>query len=112
MKNTGIVRQGDVILIPTSLSAEGEEVKDPRGLVLAEGETSGHYHVVAGLGHKLFQRSANMAERILVVNKGGGSLKVKGDEARHDEIKISEGTYLVRVQRSWTSENASRQVAD
>jgi len=106
-----LVRQGDVILIPTTEALPNELApKDARGLVLAEGESSGHFHAVIGRGHKLFMRAGT--ERMLFVGGRGGTLRVLGDESRHEPIRVAPGKYLVRVQRSWTSENASRQVAD
>lgn len=115
-KTAGISRQGDVILIPTTDEPNGKPApKDPRGLVLAEGDTSGHFHAVFGRGHKLYQR-ATAGERMLVVARGGAELRVVGGGAggvdRHTPVSLAPGKYLVRVQRSWTSENASRQVQD
>jgi len=112
----GIQRQGDVILIPTTEKPSGDQVpRDPRGLVLAEGETSGHHHQVFGSGHKLFQRAA-AGERMLVVVGKGADLRVVGGGGggvdRHTHVSLAPGRYLVRVQRAWTSENASRQVQD
>jgi hypothetical protein len=113
----GIVRQGDVILIPTDDTAEGltEATADARGLVLAEGETSGHHHQVFGAGHKLFNRAA-AGERMLTIGLGGADLRVVGGGAggvdRHTPIALKSGNYLVRVQRTWTSANASRAVQD
>jgi len=115
-KTTGLVRQGDVILIPTTEEpSETLAPKDARGLVLAEGETSGHFHAVFGRGCKLFARSA-ANERMLIVARGGAEVRVVGGGSagvdRHTPISLAPGKYLVRVQRSWTSANASRQVQD
>lgn len=104
------IRQGDVILIPTRETTHGEQVKDPRGVVLAEGESSGHHHAIVGRGHKLFERAGS--ERFLYVGGSGATLRVLGDESRHEPVKVPPGSYLVRVQRSWSSESASRQVQD
>lgn len=113
-KKTNLVRQGDVILIRTE-AKPGEIVpKDRRGLVLAEGEHSGHHHAVVGRGCKLYQRAGS--ERLLVVGKAGAELRVigggSGGVERHTPISLGPGKYLVRVQRSWSSEQASRQVSD
>lgn len=110
------LRQGDVILIPTQDTQHGDEAPaDPRGLVLAEGETSGHHHQVFGGGCKLFRRSA-AGERMLIVGRAGAEVRVVGGGSggvdRHTPISLAPGRYLVRVQRSWTSEHASRQVSD
>jgi len=104
------IRQGDVLLIPTTEESGEPAPADKRGLVLAEGERSGHWHAVIGSGHKLFQRAGT--ERMLQVVGRGATLKVIGDESRHAPITVPPGRWLVRVQRAWTSENASRQVID
>lgn len=113
-------RQGDVLMIPVKKSAavkeaDIEQLTDARGVVLAEGETSGHHHQVFGGGAKLFRFKDGRNDRLLTITGdadvrvvGGGS----GGVDRHTPISLKEGQYLVRVQRSWTSENASRQVED
>lgn len=121
MKYEKMVRQGDVLLV--RLDKEDPELdevpKDERGIVLAEGETSGHYHQVFGTGVKLFRyRGAESAARVLVVAREGAELRVVGGDsggvARHLPIPIAPGKWEVRIQRSWTAgdEERSRQVAD
>ena len=112
-----MVRQGDVLLIATTETGDEPEKKDPRGVVLAEGETSGYYHAVFGRGAKLMRfRDTARQERVLVVGKGGAEVRVVGGGAggvdRHTPIRLEHGRYLQRVQRAWTSENYSRQVED
>lgn len=112
-----IVRQGDVILIRTNEAAPDTRApNDARGIVLAEGESSGHYHRVFGRGCKLFMRSA-ASERMLVVGRSGAELRVVGGGAggvdRHTPIALAPGRYLVRTQRAWDSSHAqARAVAD
>ena len=116
---TGIKRQGDVILIPTR-PAKVVDIepapKDSRGVVLAEGETSGHHHGVVGRGCKLFLFSDGRADRLLTVGKAGAEVRVVGGGSggvdRHTPISLKPGNYVVRIQRSWTSASASRQVQD
>jgi len=112
---TKLVRQGDVLLLRTDRTGDEPAPKDPRGLVLAEGETSGHYHAVLGRGAKLMQFRAT-GERVLVVGKAGAEVRVIGGGSggidRHTPISLSPGNYEVRIQRAWTSENISRQVQD
>ena len=110
-------RQGDVLLIATSEVGDEPEKKDPRGIVLAEGETSGHHHAVFGRGAKLMRfRDAARQERVVIVGKGGAEVRVVGGGSggvdRHTPIRLEPGRYLQRVQRSWTSENYSRAVED
>jgi hypothetical protein len=118
MSKNLLIRQGDVLLIPTDFADSADwqpEPKDPRGLVLAEGETSGHHHQLFGRGHKLF-RFRDTQQRVLIVGRSGGELRVVGGGTggvdRHTPISLAPGKYMVRIQRSWTSEQASRQVQD
>lgn len=112
-----MVRQGDVLLVPVTVDAIEIEAApaDPRGLVLAEGESSGHFHAVFGKGAKLCQYKAS-GQRVVVVARDGAEVRVVGGGSggvdRHTPISLAPGNYAVRIQRSWTSENASRQVAD
>ena len=113
-------RQGDVILIPTKrpkASALIPAPSDARGIVLAEGETSGHHHAVFGDGAKLFRfRDDRRQERLLVLARGG-DVRVVGGESngvpRHHPVTLTKGAYLVRTQRFWSLEDArSVNVAD
>lgn len=122
MKNaTEMVRQGDVLLVRRSDVNEKDLTpapKDARGVVLAEGESSGHHHQVFGRGAKLMHfRDASAIARVLVVPRtaelrvvGGGS----GGVDRHTPIKLSPGTWEVRTQRAYSVEDdlRSRAVAD
>jgi hypothetical protein len=113
-------RQGDVLLITMARQEDlGEEVTDPRGLVLAAGETSGHFHALTGPGTKLFRfRDTTQLGRIAFVGKSGAELRVigggSGGKDRHTPVALKPGQYLSTVQRSWTEEDEarSRQVAD
>ncbi len=111
------VRQGDVFLMRTDrVSGEIEPMpRDPRGIVIAEGETSAHYHAVIGGDAKLSRFKDGRAEQMLEVTSdaelrviGGGS----GAVERHTPITITPGKYLVRIQRAWDSANVARQVQD
>lgn len=112
-----IFRQGDVILIQRKSKPKGGELaKDARGVVLAEGETSGHHHQVFGKGAKLFNYKATSA-RFLHVPTTGAEVRVDGGEVngvpRHTPILLGKGMYEIRIQRSWDSERAaSERVAD
>lgn len=113
---TNMIRQGDVLLRRINATAKDlkPEPADPRGLVLAEGETSGHFHSVLGKGAKLC-RYKDTNQRVLVVAKGGAEVRVIGGGIggvdRHTPISLSPGKYEVRIQRSF-SQGYSRKVAD
>jgi hypothetical protein len=113
-----IVRQGDVLLIPCDALPAGLDdapITDHRGVVLAEGETSGHHHAVVGGHPKLFKfRDTRQTDRVLslddtgtvrVIGGGGGGVD------RHTPITIAKGNYTVRIQRRWDATRV-RRVAD
>lgn len=114
-----IVRQGDVLLMgvtpPKASDLEDDTTHDARGLVLAEGETSGHYHGIFGAGAKLARYKAT-GQRLVIVGDEGATIRVVGGGAggvdRHTPISLSPGHYEVRIQRSWTAEHYSQQVED
>ena len=112
-----MIRQGDVLLVSVSPNKAALEPapKDARGLVLAEGETSGHFHAVFGKGARLCRYKAEPG-RVVVVARDGAEVRVVGGGSggvdRHTPVRIAPGCYEVRIQRAWTSANASRQVAD
>lgn len=118
MKAKKMARQGDVLLMRISAKAAELEPapKDARGLVLAEGETSGHYHAVFGKGAKLCRYKSSAAQRVVVVPREGCTVRVVGGGAggvdRHTPISLASGKWAVRIQRAWTSELASRRVTD
>jgi hypothetical protein len=98
----GIIRQGDVLLVPVpALPARRHEqvVNGPR-IVLAEGEATGHAHVVVGRARLV--RSTNAPSwrgvgRTHLIVEGPSSLV--HDE--HDAIGLLPGTYEVRRQREY-----------
>ena len=108
-----IYRQGDVMLIATKADLRKLEdaPSDPRGLVLAEGETSGHHHAVFGEGARLCRYKASPG-RLVVVADAGADVRVVGGGAggvdRHTPISLAPGRYEVRIQRSY-SHGYSRQ---
>lgn len=112
-----IYRQGDVIIIKRAVApANGIPAKGRRGVVLAEGETSGHYHQVFGRGAKLFHYK-DSTQRFLMVAKSGATVRVVGGEVngvpRHLPIKLEGGTYEIRIQQTWDAARAaSERVVD
>lgn len=113
------IRQGDVFIMRVAdLPELGAEVKDSRGVVLAEGETSGHHHQVFGNGAKLFAfKDARSTARGLIIGDGGAEVRVVGGEVngvpRHLPIVLPGGKYEVRIQQAWDAQRAaSERVAD
>jgi hypothetical protein len=106
-------RQGDVLIVaidnvPSTMS---EKVKDPRGVVLAEGEATGHHHRIRDPGVCLL-RAEGVAYDLLRIQEGVVSLV----HEEHSTIHVGPCTFEVRIQRehSWNAEaeEASRAVAD
>lgn len=102
-----IVRQGDCLLMKIEPPAKGTlkpAPKDPRGVVLAEGDSSQHHHQVFGGKPKLML--GEKSTRVLIVGEGA-ELRVVGggsDAApRHVPIALPAGAFEVRTQRQWTA---------
>jgi hypothetical protein len=98
----GIVRQGDVLLVPVDeLPARKlERVVDGPHIVLAEGEATGHAHVVLGRARLVHSTNApswrGVEHTHLVVEEPASLIH---DE--HDAIGLEPGTYEVRRQREY-----------
>jgi hypothetical protein len=120
MKKSGdTIRQGDVLLLRTSANAVTKEhapVPLERGrLVVADGETSLHQHVVRGPNVCLLAREG-VSDRVLTVGDGLAELLTEGGERgpglmRHPGIPVPPGTYRVIIQREWAGEEV-RNVED
>jgi len=117
MQGRKLLRQGDVLLVPVDeLPLDGQRIHEDDEaveLVLAEGEATGHAHVVEGervrrvVLHRPRRWMVPLASVWLVVEKPGATL-------RHDEhlpIRVAAGVYEVRRQREYTA-SAARQVMD
>lgn len=107
-------RQGDVCIIPIAgmpkVKAVLTEVpRTPRGVVLQEGEVTGHAHRITEENTVLFEpgEASVLAERFLRVGAGGAVLT----HEEHAPIELPEGWYEVRRQREYEPE-AIRLVAD
>jgi hypothetical protein len=86
-------QQGDVLLLSVDAVPAGAKPRktDPRGLVLAEGEATGHAHVVSDAGCALLEAED---KTYLTVKK---SATVVHEE--HKAITVPPGTYEVRKVR-------------
>jgi hypothetical protein len=93
----GLLRQGDVLLIPIDGVPDNATAVDSGSrLVLAEGEATGHAHTV-------------LADQAQLVEAKDGTLYLMIDGARpaslvheeHDTIPLSPGSYEVRHQREY-----------
>jgi hypothetical protein len=104
-----LIRQGDVLLIPVrNVKPENieEAPADARGIVLAEGDTSLHYHAVFGPKTKLFQYRDGRSDRVLRIDDSDAEVRVVGGGSgvdRHVAVSLMPGSYIVRIQREWDS---------
>ncbi|MEM7716338.1 MAG: hypothetical protein AAF349_22670 [Cyanobacteria bacterium P01_A01_bin.68] len=94
------IRQGDVILIPVH-QVEGEKLSH---LTLAEGEVTGHKHRISQGEAQLYTDDSQLYLSIF-------STKAVLSHEEHDSVCISQGNWIVRIQREYEPEGW-RYVAD
>ena len=96
----GIIRQGDVLLVPLDAipRRSHELVTEGPRVVLAEGEATGHAHVVQGRARlvRSTRHHQHPGETYLVVS---GPATLVHEE--HDRIELATGAYEVRRQREY-----------
>jgi hypothetical protein len=101
-----LVRQGDVLLVPVEGVPEGAVRVPGSRVVLAEGEATGHAHVVTGRGARLLEVPGHRvrwgrwvpAARFLVVS---GERRVTLRHEEHLPVDLVPGVYEVRRQREY-----------
>lgn len=95
-----IHRQGDVLLVPIDRVPETAAPVRPhrRGLVLAEGEVTGHAHVIAGSGAELLGEESSDRAFLRVLEEAGVALT----HEEHATILVPPGIFEVRRQREYT----------
>lgn len=106
---TQLYRQGDVLLVAVD-EAPGETKpvkRGARGLVLAEGEATGHAHVITDESAELV--SADEAAELYLLVHGTEAVTLTHEE--HATVLVPPGAYEVRRQREYSPE-AIRRVAD
>ena len=99
-------RHGDVGLFAAELPA-GAILERTEGIVLAEGEVTGHAHRIKSGPVSLWNAGK---QRYIIVGEGGAML----DHEEHGPLPIAPGTYECRIQRvfDYTKEEGWRRVAD
>lgn len=104
-----LLRQGDVLLVAIDTApAKAEPVKrSKRGLVLAEGEATGHAHVITAESAQLV--TADEAAELYLLVHGTEAVALTHEE--HATIDVPPGTYRVVRQREYAPD-AIRRVAD
>lgn len=93
------LRQGDILLVPVDqMPPWAVSVKRSRGqgIVVAEGEATGHHHRVMDRHSHEFL-AIGSRERFLRVSKNGATLT----HEEHEPIEVPPGTYEIRQQREF-----------
>jgi hypothetical protein len=98
MTTRGLLRQGDVLLVPVeSVPSRARAIVDGRRrLVLAEGEATGHAHVVRGRRAQLLAHRSPTRHYLLVEAEPATLV-----HEEHDPIRIPPGSYRVVRQREY-----------
>jgi hypothetical protein len=105
----GLIRQGDLLLVPVAELPEQARLLRRGRLVLAEGEATGHAHVVEDDRASLHDLGwASGAEYLSVV----GDAPVSLVHEEHDALSVSPGVYEVRRQREHAPRESFRRVSD
>ncbi|WP_330203862.1 hypothetical protein [Cyanobacterium sp. Dongsha4] len=91
--HTGVIRQGDVLIIPWEKLPVNKSVKLPN-LTLAKGEVTGHSHRISEGKAELYERNGILFLRIL-----SPTAKLQHDE--HHALNIPKGDWMVRIQREY-----------
>lgn len=94
-KNKEHNQQGDVLLRRISALPDGcKAIKDKRGVVLAEGEHTGHYHGIEDGGVALMEAPSGVR---YVVNSGDKAAVLKHQE--HKPVTVDPGIWQVGIVR-------------
>lgn len=103
-------RQGDILLLPVEKVPKGlKEIPRENGrIVLAEGETTGHLHMIeAPEALFLAEDLESIENRFLEIEA-----EVALDHPEHDTIVLEPGAYKVIRQREYTQAGGISVVAD
>src|SRR5262249_22018557 len=104
----GLIRQGDLLLVPVAGIPEGARRLRSGRLVLANGEATGHAHVVDDARASL-HGSRWEDVWFLAVEEGEPVLLVHDE---HDSLPVLPGVYEVRRQREYAPRGRSTWVSD
>ncbi|HXF97926.1 MAG TPA: hypothetical protein VNJ46_04865 [Gaiellaceae bacterium] len=108
----GMVRQGDLLLVPAETLPEPPLVERPRRdgrLVLARGEQSGHAHAVLEPGARLLGSPLDPdGEEPLVLLVEEEPVTLVHEE--HAPIRLAPGAYEVRRQREYSRSGERRAI--
>jgi hypothetical protein len=98
-------RQGDVLIETVKeIPAKANKLQLPKRIVLAEGEATGHAHVLSAPEVQLFERNGVL---FAMIGNAGGVVC----HEEHAPVTLEKGAYRIRRQREYSPE-AIRNVAD
>jgi hypothetical protein len=96
-----ILRQGDVLIIPSDKLAKGTKLPH---LTLAEGEVTGHRHRISSGEAELYEREGVLYLRVI-------SPTAILTHEEHAQVTIPQGNWEIRIQREYEPDGW-RYVAD
>lgn len=104
------LQQGDVILNRVSEIPEGtKKITDKRGVVLAEGEHTGHYHGITDSGVELLEDPKT--KKRFVRNSSNKTVKLKHQE--HNPVFVAPGMWEIGGVKEYDYfQEMERQVVD
>lgn len=107
--DTLLFRQGDVLLERvTAIPADVLEIKREGCVVLAEGETSGHQHVIKSPGIRVYAPPQSEQPTYLEIAEALALL----EHEEHSPIRLEKGIYRVTQQREFLPKETPRRVLD
>ena len=94
------IRHGDVVIEALDTKPEtGPEIVDARGVVLAEGEATGHAHRV--VGQTRLYAGADGAEKFLRVVRSAATVT----HEEHKDVALRPGWYRVSQKRQYSEDD-------
>jgi hypothetical protein len=112
--NTMMYRQGDVLIVRVdSIPTDAKPLaRTKRGVVLAEGEVTGHAHRIPSR-HATLYRTETDARYLRVGGTSGGKREpVALQHEEHRAVELPPGNYRVSIHREYQPGALPRQVAD
>jgi hypothetical protein len=114
-----MLRQGDILLVPVERLPDGltEVPREDGKIVLAEGEATGHLHMIEDPEATFLATDLDSVEsRYLVIEEAEAiTAKAAGVELKHpehDTVTLEPGNYEVRRQREYSQAGGIELVAD
>jgi hypothetical protein len=110
MRDMRVRRQGDILLLPVERVPEGliEVPRDNGRIILAEGEITGHHHLIESPEALFLATDLESIEgRFLEI-----VAEVSLDHPEHDTIVLEPGAYEVVRQREYSEAGGISVVAD